>query len=789
MKTIETAIKHDSVENAEGLDVPRVEPESNNEAVSAERQALTRINGIVKNAERIESASPEISLIDKLGGEIGNRMLEIDQEIITVQDGAIEEIEHVREYHELYHLLDNSMNVSELNLQLLQSQTEKLRGSQRKFNSVFDEVIKTNNKKEIVPSVDKILEKIPVQDLTAGQAASVFNSYKRAGDFQKMVDVYNQSESTVFKKSPVIRELLAVALNKVSLLDEGEEVAKSLIEEGKGNGEIYAILGKIYKLKHDRLRSENPEEAAGYLKQSVDCLENGFKNGFEFYPGINLVYNKITEGSNEKDIGKIRKALKTAELVYISTQKAGGMNSADYWTLATTLESSLMTGRESETALNKVIENANVEWEINAPIENLERLKNQIGSLNDGGFDGTISNVDNALTKLRERLAEINDGVTHEAKTDQKIESGDKIEATDYIFSNGFNYGEISSFVGGNIEYGGQLHSHVVNRWDIAVGREFLAKAELGNVTSFDEFNAKIDVLIRQRYGTAPLENLHSQEHKDFDDFMKKFNGVLNVGKGDDSRTNIMADFWLGKGDCRQHAYTKQLFFDIWKTDNINRVLKDSYDSLESGNDAAFSDGIAKAKSLVNSQMFVFDSIVVAPIQMEKKYLPTEDESGRKLFRADGIPNEIEDHTWNGLVELDDDGKVKNFTKTDSFYQNEYKFGGGTETSIEEIVAKGFSGGEYEVFDPVTNKTVSVEVKLVPTPYAGNREKRMKSRSDDLGLPLLRGLAIDGFPMSKNKIDIDSFFDKETNAGIKAFVDKIVKEGSVKGNTLQDALV
>ena len=28
-----------------------------------------------------------------------------------------------------------------------------------------------------------------------------------------------------------------------------------------------------------------------------------------------------------------------------------------------------------------------------------------------------------------------------------------------------------------------------------------------------------------------------------------------------------MADFWLGKGDCRQHAYTKQLFFDIWKTD------------------------------------------------------------------------------------------------------------------------------------------------------------------------------------------------------------------------------
>ena len=26
--------------------------------------------------------------------------------------------------------------------------------------------------------------------------------------------------------------------------------------------------------------------------------------------------------------------------------------------------------------------------------------------------------------------------------------------------------------------------------------------------------------------------------------------------------------------------------------------------------------------------------------------------------------NEVEDHTWNGLVELDDEGKVKSFTKT-----------------------------------------------------------------------------------------------------------------------------
>ena len=154
------------------------------------------------------------------------------------------------------------------------------------------------------------------------------------------------------------------------------------------------------------------------------------------------------------------------------------MNSSDFWTLATVLESSLMTGRESKAALNKVIEKANVDWEINAPIENLERLKNQISTLGELKSEDTIKNIDNALIKLKEKLKEIKEGTAPEKEeAGQKIESKDKkAEATDFIFNNGFNYGEISSFVGGNIEYGGQLHSHVVNRWDIAVGREFLRK-------------------------------------------------------------------------------------------------------------------------------------------------------------------------------------------------------------------------------------------------------------------------------------------------------------------------
>ena len=97
-----------------------------------------------------------------------------------------------------------------MDLDLLQSQTKELRESQRKFNSVFkSEVSKTDNKKEKGVLTSKMLEENPLQNFTAGQTATVFNTFKQAGDFEKMIATYNQSESVIFKKSPVVRELLA----------------------------------------------------------------------------------------------------------------------------------------------------------------------------------------------------------------------------------------------------------------------------------------------------------------------------------------------------------------------------------------------------------------------------------------------------------------------------------------------------------------------------------------------------------------------------------------------------
>ncbi len=447
--------------------------------------------------------------------------------------------------------------------------------------------------------------------------------------------------------------------------------------------------------------------------------------GFEFYPGVNLVYNKIIQASINNDPSEIEKALKLADMVYLSTEKAGGILSNDFWALATMLETSVLSGKQTDKILAKVIEKASAEWEIQAPIDNLKKLKDQLQNMGDKlpsvkGIQEKIDSVlihfegkSKALTEKSNYEFNVPENETREEKSLKKI--------TEQLFNKGFSYGEITTFIGGNIEYGGQLHSHTVNRWDISVARSVIEHLGLKNSTNFSEFNKSVDQTIRQRYGTEGLEDLQSSDHEKFDEFMKSFNDVMRVGKQDDSRTNVMVDFFLGKGDCRQHAYTKQLLFDVWKTDIINQHMGLAYEANKKGNDESYKENMEKAQKWVNTSMLVFDSTIKAEIEMEQKYKTKKNEKNELISSSE--MQEVEDHTWNALITLDKNKIINTFTMVDSFYQGVYSFGGektgqdGTSTagvsiSLENVTEEGIRGDFLEAVDPTTGATL-IEARKV----------------------------------------------------------------------------
>lgn len=350
------------------------------------------------------------------------------------------------------------------------------------------------------------------------------------------------------------------------------------------------------------------------------------------------------------------------------------------------------------------------------------------------------------------------------------------------LFAIGFRFGEIkSNDVGGNIDFGGQLHAEVANRWDFAVAREILRYKGLEKPeTDFASFNRTIDALIRERFGTDSLEDLHSAEHQAFDEFTKTLLDTMGVEKGQDSRTNIMVDFWLGKGDCRHHGYVKQLFFDIWKTDKINALMAQAYGQLKAGDLASYAATIALVHDWENLHMLTLDSVVRAPIMTTEKYHPVLTLDGRPVSSVEGALNDVEDHTWNLLFKVNDRRELVEAFSVDSFYQHVYPFGGGAGVPLP-LASIGLdgtivAGRPIATQNVTTGQEVPAQVTLVPTSYAG-QAKRVKADTGDYGeRVLLRGIPIDELAQRDGRPDVSGYFDPSVKNGIERFAERMRRE-------------
>lgn len=267
----------------------------------------------------------------------------------------------------------------------------------------------------------------------------------------------------------------------------------------------------------------------------------------------------------------------------------------------------------------------------------------------------------------------------------------------------------------------------------------------LDAVSTVEEFNTLVDGIIRTQFGTADLEDLHGDSHKVYDTQMKNLLDVLGINEDTnksvvDSRTNVMVDFLLGKGDCRQHAHAKQLLFDSWKTFKLNNLigkLKDAHETPDAADDEQARQQI---QELLGKQMMVFDSTVESKIRMDSFYHPVCTSNG-KLVESDEF-EPVEDHTWNGIVTFDDAGHVASLEMADSFYQNEYGFGGREQiiTDPSNYTDGGMLVTEISATD-ANGAATKVPVRLKPTPYAGSRGKRMLAHTD-VGAAHLRGVSL-----------------------------------------------
>lgn len=582
------------------------------------------------------------------------------------------------------------------------------------------------------------------EELSDQQVGTVLYELKNRGDDAGVVEVFEAGMPSGLEGSAVLREFYAVSLNKIGRLEDSIGVLEALMTDDNARvGEVAGILGKTRKLQSKETPDE--QQKVEYMRQSVAALEEGFNATYEFYPGINLVYNQIELAKMTGDVSLIEKAFNDAELVMYSAKKAGAERTSDFWTAATLLESSIFAGEVTPQMVQHCLETSQHDWELGATIGNLkgvaETISTQLGS---GELDEATAE---RLTKILGIINGDTDnpGVLSVLEGESSLLVETETTPNDSIVEQGFMYGETTTLIGGNIQFGGQLQAHTVNRFDVKVAHSVMEHFGLDSISSVEEFNQVVDGIIRQQFGTAALEDLHGDLHKVYDTQMKNLLDTLGInGQVDksvvDSRTNVMVDFLLGKGDCRQHAHAKQLLFDSWKTFKLNNLigkLKDAHETPDITDDEQARQQI---QELLSKQMMVFDSIVESKIQMNGLYDPKHDSSGSLIESDDFEP--VEDHTWNGIVTFDEAGHVASLEMADSFYQEEYGFGGRGQiiTEPSNYTEDGMAVTEISAVDE-DGTVKKAPVRLKPTPYAGSRGKRMLTHAD-VGAAHLRGVDI-----------------------------------------------
>ncbi len=582
------------------------------------------------------------------------------------------------------------------------------------------------------------------EELSDQQVGTVLYELKNRGDDAGVVEVFEAGMPSGLEGSAVLREFYAVSLNKIGRLEDSIGVLEALMTDDNARvGEVAGILGKTRKLQSKETPDE--QQKVEYMRQSVAALEEGFNATYEFYPGINLVYNQIELAKMTGDVSLIEKAFNDAELVMYSAKKAGAERTSDFWTAATLLESSIFAGEVTPQMVQHCLETSQYDWELGSTIGNLKGVAETIST------QLTSGELDEATTERLTKILGIinggtdNPGVLSVLEGESTLSVEKETTPNDLIVEQGFMYGETTTLIGGNIQFGGQLQAHTVNRFDVKVAHSVMEHFGLDSIGSVEEFNQVVDGIIRKQFGTAALEDLHGDSHKVYDTQMKNLLDTLGInGQVDksvvDSRTNVMVDFLLGKGDCRQHAHAKQLLFDSWKTFKLNNLigkLKDAHETPDITDDEQARQQI---QELLSKQMMVFDSIVESKIQMNGLYDPKHDSSGSLIESDDFEP--VEDHTWNGIVTFDEAGHVASLEMADSFYQEEYGFGGRGQiiTEPSNYTEDGMAVTEISAVDE-DGTVKKVPVRLKPTPYAGSRGKRMLTHAD-VGAAHLRGADI-----------------------------------------------
>lgn len=179
----------------------------------------------------------------------------------------------------------------------------------------------------------------------SGVVIDLFLSYRAVKAWPEMI-VLVEKMAPPLAATVMVREQLALALNRDSRGEEAERVLLDLLAKRGPSSETYGILGRVYKDRwEDASKRGDTFLARGLLDRAIDAYLRGFEGDWrDAYPGVNAV--TLMELKEPPDPRR-------QELIPVVCYAVGRRIAAgkpDYWDYATRLELAVLARDEAAAA-------------------------------------------------------------------------------------------------------------------------------------------------------------------------------------------------------------------------------------------------------------------------------------------------------------------------------------------------------------------------------------------------------------------------------------------------------
>ena len=196
-------------------------------------------------------------------------------------------------------------------------------------------------------------------------------SYRAVSEWKEMIRLVGAIPEPL-RRSTLVQEQLAFALNRAG---DGEKAEQVLLELLRGRGpssETCSLLGRVYKDRWGAaVKRGDKVLARGLLDKALDAYLDGFQSDWrDAYPGINAATLMTLHTPPDARLGGLLPVVRDAVERKIASGKA------DYWDYATMLELAVLGKDENGAtdALAKALSAIREPWEPETTARNLQLI-------------------------------------------------------------------------------------------------------------------------------------------------------------------------------------------------------------------------------------------------------------------------------------------------------------------------------------------------------------------------------------------------------------------------------